>query len=185
MLIKLTAVAIAATLVVPAPANACIHAIEVQTVDYASIVVRAETLLDSGKYGEAKRVIGTRTYPTSALQARAENVRAILALRMKDPKRKPDKLVAHFKTAAEAKKKDVRYRAWLAEALIAAGDADEGRTILADLHSRDLMPDAYGYLALAKLSSGTERYDYYNACRTRATNKNICELPAKTTVALR
>ena len=186
-MIKLTAAALAASLVVPATADACLHEIRVTTEDYVRVVARAERLLERGSYGDAMRAIGNRSFPTPALRERAKNVRAILALRMRDRKQKPGALVAHFKAATETKatQKDVRYRAWLAEALVEAGNAEEARPILMDLHTRDLMPDAYGYVALAKLSSGTERYDYYNACRTRAANKNICELPAKSVQARR
>ena len=187
-MIKLTVAAVAASLVVPAAAaHACMHAIRVTTVDYVRVVVRAEKQLESGSYGDATRTIGNRSFPTPALRERAKNVRAILALRAHDRKAKPTALVKHFKAATEAKatQSDVRYRAWLAEALVAAGNGDEARPILADLHARDLMPDAYAFAALAKLSSGTERYEYYNECLTRAANKNVCELPAKTVQARR
>jgi hypothetical protein len=167
---------------VPSPAaEACHNAVEWTTDDYVRVLVRAEKQLDAGKYGQAKRTLGRTSFPTTALKQRAKNLQMILALRIGDKKVDKDALAAHFKARTEAKDgaKDVRNRAWLAEAYIAAGKPDEARPILVDLHTRDLMPDAYGYHALAKLSSGTERYEYYKACRTRAENKDICELPAE------
>jgi hypothetical protein len=121
------------------------------------------------------------SFPTPGLRDRVKNIRAVLALRMRDAKHDKDALIAHFKARVEAKgtEKDVRYRAWLAEAYVAAGKTDEARPILADLHARDLMPDAYAYYTFATLSSGTERYEYYKACRTRTENKNLCDLPTE------
>jgi hypothetical protein len=85
--------------------------------------------------------------------------------------------IEHFKGRSEAQAKNVRYRAWLAEAYVAAGEVAAGREILLDLTGRDLMPDAYAYLALAKASRGAERLAAWKTCRTKAVDKDICELP--------
>lgn len=182
MLVQLTAAAIAACLVVTSPAaEACNNAVQWTTNDYVRVLVQAETELDAGQYADVRQTLGAIQFPTEALRDREMNILAILSLRSGDPKLDEHTLVSHFKARTEAKqtRKDVRNRAWLAEAYIAAGKPDEARPILVDLHKRDLMPDAYAYHALAKISSGTERYEYYKACRTRAENKDICELPAQ------
>jgi predicted Zn-dependent protease len=182
MLVRIMAAAIAACIVVPSPAaEACHNAVEWTTDDYVRVLVRAEKLIESGQYARAKRTLGRISFSTPALKQRAKNVHMILALRIRDGKLNKESLVTHFKarTADKATSKDVRYHAWLAEALVAAGRPDEARPILVDLHTRDLMPDAYAYHNLARLSSGTERYEYYKACRTRTENKNLCELPAE------
>lgn len=181
MLVQLTAAAVAACLVVASPAaEACLNEVQWTTNDYVRVLVRAEKQLDAGQYARARRTLRAVKFPTAALREREMNILAILSLRSGTPKLNKDTLVSHFKARTEAKEthKDVRNRAWLAEAYIAAGKPDEARPILVDLHTRDLMPDAYAYHALAKLSSGTERYEYYKACRTRAKDKDICELPA-------
>jgi hypothetical protein len=182
MRVQLTAAAVAACLVVASPAaEACLNEVRWTTDDYVRVLVRAEKQLDAGSYARARKTLGAVAFPTAALRQRAQNIRAIVSLRIGDKKLDKDALVAHFKARTEAKEtqKDVRNRAWLAEAYIAAGKPDEARPILVDLHTRDLMPDAYAYHALAKLSSGAERYEYYKACRTRAQNKDLCELPAR------
>jgi hypothetical protein len=182
MRVQLTAAAVAACLVVSSPAaEACDNAVQLTTDDYIRVLVRAEKQLEAGQYASARRTLGTIRFPTAALREREMNILAIVSLRSGDPKLDGDTLVSHFKARTEAKetRKDVRNRAWLAEAYIAAGKPDEARLIFVDLHKRDLMPDAYAYHALAKISSGTERYEYYKACRTRAQNKGICELPAQ------
>jgi hypothetical protein len=181
MLVRLIAAAVAACIVVPSlPAEACENGVSWTTDDYVGVLVSVERLIESGQYTRAKRKLGSESwYPTPALKRRAKNLQMILALRMGNSKLGKDAVVAHFKARTEDKAtaKDVRNQAWLAEAYLAAGKPDEARPILVDLHTRDLMPDAHGYHALAVLSTGTERYDYYKACRTRAANKNICELP--------
>jgi thioredoxin-like negative regulator of GroEL len=188
MLVQLTAAAVAVYLVVTSPAaEACdnavraVRAVQWKTNEYDFVLVHAEKQLDAGQYAHAWRTLIGITFPTAALREREMNIIAILLLRSGNPPLDADTLVSHFKARTEAKKtqKDVRNRAWLAEAYILAGKPDEARTILVDLHKRDLMPDAYAYHALAKLSSGTERDEYYKACRTRAENKDLCELPAK------
>ena len=182
MLVQLTAAAVAVCLVVTSPAaDACHNEVQWTTNDYVRVLVRAEKQLDAGQYMRAKKTLGAIKFPTAALRERRMNILAILSLRSGDSKLDKDTLVSHFKARTEAKEtqKDVRNRAWLAEAYILAGKPDEAMPILVDLHKRDLMPDAYAYHALAKLSSGTERYEHYKACRTRAANKDICELPAK------
>ena len=181
MLVRLLAAAVAACLVVPSIADACDNAVQWTTDDYVRVVVRAEKFLEVGHYVRARKALGRMQLPTPMLRERAANIRAVIALRIGDPKLDADALVAHFKLRTEAKKtaSDVRHRAWFAEALVAANRPDEGRPILADLAARDLMPDAYGYFALAKLSTGAERYDFYKACRTRAAIKEMCELPVE------
>ena len=177
MLVRVLAAAVAACLVVPSTGDACDNAVAWTTDDYVRVVVRAEKFLEVGHYKRARRALGRMQLPTPALRERAKNIRAVIALRIGDPKLEPVALVAHFKARSDGK--DVRYRAWHAEALVAANKPDEARTILADLAARDLIPDAYGYFALAKLSTGIERYEYYKACRTRAAVKEMCELPVE------
>lgn len=155
---------------------ACLNGVEWTTNDYVRVVVRAEKQLDAGEYGAAKRTLGRMRFPTAALQERADDVRLVIKLRAGTDR---DAVAKQLKARSEAKAKDVRFRAWYAEALVATGQKDEARTILDELRTKDLMPDAYAYLALATLSTGNERYELWKACRTRAKNKDICELPAE------
>lgn len=61
MLVRLTAAAVAACLVVPSPAaEACDNAVEWTTDDYVRVLVRAEKQLDAGHYRRAGR--GTERY---------------------------------------------------------------------------------------------------------------------------
>jgi len=140
-------------------------------------LAKAEEAIEAGKLAEAKRILRA-TFP-GELTYRADNLKVVVALRSGDKKVDTDAAIERFKAATEAEstKNDVHYRAWLAEAYIRAGKPDDARPILLDLHTRDVMPDAYGYRALAELSSETERAEYTEACLKRAPNKTICALP--------
>ena len=166
--------AIAAALVAPSIAQACMNGVEWTTNDYVRVLVKAEKALEDGRFGDAKRAM-RMNFPSS-LGDRAADIRAVIALRTNDTKGL-EAAAARFKAKAE-KSKDVRFKAWLAETQLALGQKDEARTALVALKEQDLMPDAYAFRALAVLSSGSERYELYKACRTRAKNKDICELPS-------
>lgn len=171
----------------PQTADACDNAVEWTTNDYVRVVVKAEKFLDQGQFGRAKKTLGRMKFPTAGLEQRAADVRAVIKLRMPIAKTDLAAATAHFKARSESKTgaKDVRFRAWLAEGLLATGDKDAALAILVDLEQRDLMPDAYAYLALAKLKTGPERLAAWKACRTRATNKELCELPSAITTQAR
>jgi hypothetical protein len=171
----------------PSTADACENGVEWTTNDYVRVVVKAEKYLEHGQYRRAKKTLGRMTFPTAALAERAADVRAVIKLRMPSAKNDLASATAHFKARTESKTgaKDVRFRAWLAEAYVAAGDKDAALPILVDLEQRDLMPDAYAYLALAKLKTGTERLAAWKACRIRATDKDLCELPTAITTQAR
>ena len=170
---------LAAVLFAPSIADACGNEVELTTDDYARMVARAEKQLEAGQFGKAQKTIGRGRMPTTQLQQRAQDIRAVLKLRMSTKPKDLEAAASHFKSRSEAKEGDVRMRAWFAEALIALGKQDDARPILVELHERDLVPDGYAYAALAKVSTGAQRYEFWKACRTRAKNKEICELPTQ------
>ena len=180
----LVALAIA---VLPSVAHACLNGTEWTTNDYVRLVVKAEKQLEAGQFGRAGKTLGRVRMPTRLLQQRADDVRAVIKLRTSTAKKDLEAVAKHFakRTTGETASKDVRFKAWLAEAYVALGKKDDARPILAELHERDLMPDAYAYRALASLSTGTERYKFWKACRTRAKDKDICDLPAEKTATNR
>lgn len=178
-LLLVTAIAAVAVVRLPS-ARACDNAVEWTTDDYVGVVVRAEKQVEAGQFGRAKKTLGKMWFPAS-LQPRVKDLRAVLALRTSTNAKDLEAAATHFKARTEAKggENNVRFRAMLAEAYLATGHKDDARAILVDLNARDLMPDAYAYLALAKLSTGTERLAAWKACRTRTTNKEMCDLPAE------
>jgi hypothetical protein len=171
----------------PARATACGNEVEWTTNDYVGVLVKAEKFLEKGNYIRARKTVGRIQFPTKALAARAADVHAVVKLRLHSAKGDIEAAMAHFKARTESKShaKDVRFRAWLAEAYVATGNKEGALAILVDLEQRDLMPDAHAYLALAKLRSGPERLAAWKACRTRATNKDMCELPTAITTQAR
>jgi len=177
-MLKTLLFAFAAATAAPTIADACMNGTEWTTNDYVRVVIKAEKQVEEGNFGVAKRTLARMRYP-AALQERVADLRAIITLRTSSVAKELEGARDHFKTRSDVKTKDLRFKAWFAEAQLALGAKDEARTILVELKEKDLMPDAYAFHALAKLSSGTERYELYKACRTRAKNKEICELPAE------
>ncbi|HEU0030736.1 MAG TPA: hypothetical protein VFQ53_08885 [Kofleriaceae bacterium] len=164
----------------PSTAWPCDNAVELTRDDYVRMVIRAEKLIEAGDYRRAERQIAAR-FGDAKLERRAKDLRALIRLRAPKPKDDLKTVVEHFKQRSESDdgKTDVRFRAWLAEAYLATGNEASAREILVDLHKRDLMPDGYAYLALAKLSTGEQRALALTACETRMKVKAMCTLPAK------
>jgi hypothetical protein len=174
-------VAAASIMVIPSAAYPCMNGVEYEVVPEIKIVRNAEKYVENGQYARAIK-LAKRKFQDPKLRARALDMRAIASLRIRTSKDDLTWIVDHFAERSESKdgKTNLRYRAWLAEALEATGKPDEARAILVDLSKRDLMPDELAYLTLAKVSKGTERYNAWKMCRTKARNKDACELPAET-----
>lgn len=180
-MLKTLLFALVAAVATPTIADACLNGTEWTTNDYVRVVVKAEKQVEDGNFGTAKRTLGRMQFPTAALQERVKDLKAIIALRTTTEVKAIEGARDRFKLRMESKDKakDLRFKAWFAEAQLALGAKDEARALLTELKEKDLMPDAYAYVALAKLSTGELRYELYKACRTRATNKAMCELPAE------
>ena len=176
-----------ALIATPSSSDACGNEVERTVEDDIRLVMRAEKQLESGSYRQAGKTLKGWRFSNAKLRERTVDVRAVVALRLRTTKDDLTWVVDHFKARTESKagEKDIRFRAMLAEAYFATGKTEEARTILADLNKRDLMPDEYAYVTLAKLSSGTERYELWRTCRTKAKNKDVCELPKETVSAKR
>jgi hypothetical protein len=70
---------------------------------------------------------------------------------------------------------DVHLTALHAEAMAAKGEKEKARALLLDLVERDLMPDAWAWLALARLESDPERRtEALMRCRKATRTKAIC-----------
>lgn len=176
-MVKTLLLAVAAAVAVPPVADACMNGVEMTTDDYVRIVAAAERQVDAGEFARAKRKLRMR-FPAQ-LADRVADLNAIITLRTTQDPKQLEGARARFKKRMDAKPTEVRFKAWYAETALALGAKDEARALLVELKERDLMPDAYAIHALAKLSSGTERYELYKACRARAKNKDMCELPAE------
>jgi pentatricopeptide repeat protein len=178
-MVKAALLAIATLVATPAISYACLNGTEWTTEDDVRMVQRAEKQFEDGRYGAALKTMKWLRPAKKQLRTRIADLKAIIEIRVHDARADLSKSVAHIeKRDADAEQKDIKLYAWRAEAYLAVGRRDEAKKILDDLHSRDLVPDAYGYLALAKLTTGTVRLDMWKACRTRAKDKDMCELPA-------
>ena len=137
-------------------------------------VKEAERLVEAGKYDDARGVLD-RVYYGANLEERIRDLHAVIALRAPLKKEITAWVLPHFRDRMKHLK-DVRYQAWLAEAQLLHGSQTVALALITDLKKRDLMPDAYAYLTLAKLSIGEQREAALAACRTRAKAKSICKV---------
>lgn len=177
-MVKAAVLALATLVVTPAISYACLNGTTWTTEDDIRIVRRAEKQFEDGRFGAALATMKRLSPSSKQLRTRIADLRAIIEIRVHDPRADLAKSVAHLERRDDATDhKDIKLYAWRAEAYVAVGRRDEAKRILDDLHARDLMPDAYGYLALAKLTSGSTRLEMWKACRTRAKDKDMCELP--------
>lgn len=172
---------IAAMIAAPTVAYACLNEVQLRGEKAVRILAKAEKHLDAAQYRQARSALHGYTFEDQRLRDRARDYNAVIALRVRTPKDDVGWLVRHFeqRLADKANKKNLRLRAWLAEAHAAAGQDDLAREILLELKRKDLMPDAFAYLTLAQLSTGTEREQALAACVTKAKAKSICKLPAR------
>jgi Flp pilus assembly protein TadD len=163
---------------VPSVAYPCGNEVMLTGDEAVKLLAKAETFLERGKYRAALGTLDGFAFDSPQLEARATDIQAVFAVRMKTRRSNVQWVVQHFKARSEARPKDMRLRARLAEAYEAAGKDDLAREILVDLNSRDLMPDAFAYRTLARVSSGDDRQAALTACGIKAKNKSICTILA-------
>lgn len=139
-------------------------------------LAEVERLVDDGAYDEARDVLQRTSYfiNSDTLRARMLDFDALLKLRSKRKGDRTGWIVTHFADRQKANKTDVRYQAWLAEAQLAAGQQTAALATITDLKNKDLMPDAFAYVVLAKLSIGPQRKAALETCKQRAKAKKVC-----------
>jgi hypothetical protein len=160
------------------PAFPCMNEVMRQE-EAIKMMVEAEKLIDSGDYKKAEVRLQKRyMLRDEQLVNRATDLSFLISLRThKIEKESLKYAVEHFENRAK-KNKDVKFKAWLAEAYEAAGKTEQAMQILVDLKKKDLMPDAFAYATLARLSSGADRDAALESCKSRTKVKSICTLPA-------
>jgi predicted Zn-dependent protease len=181
-------------------AEACLNEAMYTLDDATRLIVAAEELLEKGKYAQAKRKAANTVVAGAAavdwrfdaskerrdemeakrplLEARQQRVIAIAQLRLgnaKDAKRRLAALVIR-------QPDDPGLLARYAEAKLATGDTSGG-AMLVDLETRDLMPDAAGWVALAKVrdreGDAEARDRALTSCKAIAAKAKDCAFKGK------
>ena len=136
-----------------------------------------ERLVERGEYQKARDLLHGHSVPPE-LEKRANDLYAVVLLRLDlDSAREPPAWVLqHFIDRERANKQDPRFKAWLAEAHLAAGNSAQALALIVKLAETDLMPDHFAYVTLAKLSIGPSRTSALATCRTRAKVKSLCKV---------
>lgn len=194
-------------LALPGAGVACVNGVRVDTDHVVKAIAKAEGQLTAGKHEAAVRtldaalpkgVLSTAAHPRYPAVAKARALAAIAVVRSGDTiqlKRQPLARARGLKSArprqqhmAWALRELIEYAqtaknspvavSWRAEAQIAGGIIDPAFQALTGLAKADLMPDAHGWLALAKIR--TSKADAAGAtqaltrCKAMAADAKIC-----------
>lgn len=172
-------VMVAVAIAIPGIAFPCANAIRRERDQIVKQLAEVEGLIDKAEYKKATTELAKvpKEISTSSLRARRDDLRALLILRYKKDGDSTSWITTHFTDRWNADKSAVRFQAWLAEAYLAEGNSEQTLELLKDLKAKDLMPDAFAYVTLAKVSSGEDRENALAECKTRAKAKSICVLP--------
>jgi hypothetical protein len=170
-------IAVAVLAAMATPAYPCLNGTIMEGDAAVKAIVQIEALIDAGNYGQASSGLGGGFHwMDQNIGARASDAEMVIAMRTA-PRRVARSAVAYWSARTKQNPKNLRFRAWLAEAYSTIGKREEALAILTDLHKRDVMPDGFAYVTLAKLSDGPDVDDWLDTCRKRAKTKSICVIP--------
>lgn len=177
----LTACLAFAVLAAPSAALACGNAVHLERSRVTRLIVQAEQALEKGDARRAKRLTGEvargHWKRTPGLVRRFRMAKGLASIRTGSAVRGVP-ILKKIKATD-----DPALTSGLAEGLsVLKGRHAEALRLLADLESRDLVPDAFGYAALARLRR--EKGDKQGAlraqtrCEAMAPKPEICKAPA-------
>ena len=185
---NLFAIAIATAVGVPSAAYPCGNAVMLEGDDAVRLVASAEAALEAGRAQAAWRKLVRHEFGEYALHRRAELVLSAALIQLG----KTEQAVDRLRYLTKNSPKDTVVRTRLGEALSFSKRRVERKKalrMLSDLADRDLMADARGYLALARLQArfGNEggRDAALTRCRAMAKSPKLCVVPAMTKTAPR
>jgi hypothetical protein len=155
------------------PAYPCLNGTILEGDAAVRQLAQAEAALDAGNLSEAGRLLGIDHMLNDQISGRWYDAKTLLYLRI-NPQRSARHAIDHFATRSKQVPQSIRHRAWLAEAYAAGRKREDALRILAELRERDLMPDGFAWVTLAKLSNGADVDTYLETCKKRAKTKSIC-----------
>ena len=173
------AIAFATLAALTEPAWPCLNGTIYEGDAAVRAIVQVEAEIDAGRPGSALATINGGHFLDERVQMRVSDATYLASLRLNPRGRTAYNAVGYFSNRSKQDPKNVKLRAWLAESLADVGKAEQARQILVELRERDLMPDAYAYLTLAKISDGADRTAALETCTKRATVKSICQMPQR------
>jgi len=172
------AIAFAVLAATTTPAWPCLNGTIMEGDEAVRRLAQIESLIDTGQYVDASGLLGSDDsvhWLDERLTGRVNDARMVIALRTS--RRSAASAVTYFSARSKAQPKNLRYQAWLAEGYANLNKREQALAILTDLHKRDLMPDGFAYVTLAKLSNGADVDQWLDVCRKRAKTKSICTIP--------
>jgi hypothetical protein len=173
------AIVIATLAALTEPAWPCLNGTIYEGDAAVRAIVQVEADLAAGRPGAALSTISGGHFLDDRVQARVNDAQYLASLRLNPGGRTARNAMTYFGDRARREPKNVKLAAWYAESLAAAGKTADAKQILVGLKERDLMPDAFAYLTLAKISDGADRTSALETCTKRAKVKAICAMPQR------
>jgi hypothetical protein len=173
------AIVIATLAALTEPAWPCLNGTIYEGDAAVRAIVQVEADLAAGRPGVALSTISGGHFLDERVQVRVSDAQYLASLRLNPGGRTARNAMTYFGDRAKRDPKNVKLKAWYAESLAAAGKVRDAKLILVELRERDLMPDAFAYLTLAKISDGAERTAALETCSRRAKVKDICAMPQR------
>lgn len=173
------AIAIATLAAMTEPAWPCLNGVIYEGDEAVRAIVGVEADLDAGRPAAALSTINGGHFLDERVHTRVNDATYLASLRLNPRGRTAYNAVNYFSERSKKDPKNVKLKAWLAESYVAASKVQQAKQILVELKERDLMPDGFAYLTLAKISDGAERTAALETCTKRAKVKSICAMPQR------
>lgn len=189
-------------LLTPCPVRACINAVHLQRSAAVKLATEVDAALDRSDYAQVLSLLDSYALDEDSksdepdegpfeplidtsnpkMRARLSRARGVAYLRTGRPR----KAAAIFEALLKEDGQNPYLKTRLGEARSLSKKSDEraaGKELLAELAKADLIPDAEGYLALARLTSKGPREQALGRCRQMSRNPELCQLGGKPATA--
>ncbi|HEY4175215.1 MAG TPA: hypothetical protein VGM90_00215 [Kofleriaceae bacterium] len=167
-------------LAVPSLAFPCDNAVSRETSENIKLLTDTERMIAKEDLVSAAKLLKkVHKNEDSRTEAKRQDLTNIVTMRQHG-ELDVAAVVVFFQKRVKQESQNWQYKALLGEALFEAGKTDDAKKVLLEVHGKDVMPDAHGYLALAKMSNGDERAEFLKACAKRTKSKTLCVLDGDT-----
>lgn len=189
-------------LLTPSPVRACINAVHLQRSAAVKLATEVDAALDRSDYNQVLSLLDTYALDEDSksddpqegpfeplidtsnpkMRARLSRARGVAYLRTGRPR----KAAAIFEALLKDDGQNPYLKTRLGEAHSLSKQPEEraeGKELLTGLAKSDLIPDAEGYLALARLTSKGPREQALGRCRQMSRDPELCQLGSKPAAA--
>ncbi len=178
------ALVLSAALLGPSIADACVNSMMLEGDAAVKQIAKAEKMLEQGKLGKASNLVASHEvyFREKRMRDKANLVRyTVVARKKKATEFQVKQAKDFFERARTQKPKDPLLISRQAELLaLSAKTTAQAQEALEDLAKRDLMPEAQGYAALARIHERAGRKDAAKGalgkCQAMTKHRAVCSL---------